>query len=349
MGTRALGALVIAALIGISACTPTAAPAASGNTVRPATAPGAAANPASGQKISATLRLDWVPGAHHIGPLLAFKRGYYAQEGIDLSVQPGKGSGVTVQSVASGQDMFGFADAGIMAVAASKGAPLIMVLNVTPLGPSGIISLGAKVTDPKQLEGKSLAVAAGDASFAAFPAVAKKYNIPESAYKTVTIEAASKVPALLEKKVDYMPGFQFGDYLRVLEQAKDAKITLYSEWGVNTLGNGYFVTQGSLKDKPDLVKGFVRATLKGWEDARKDPAAGVQALVEAFPDASKQQGEVGLPMVIDHMQSDATKGKPLGWMAESDWKQTLDVMKGNGLEGDRAPSTFYTNDFIPPS
>jgi NitT/TauT family transport system substrate-binding protein len=288
-----------------------------------------------------------VPGSHHIGPLLALKRGYYAEEGLDLSIQPGKGSGVTVQSVASGQDLFGFADAGLMAVAASKGAPLIMVANPTPLGPSGMITLGPRIASPKELEGKTVGAAAGDASFAAFPAVARKFGLTESAYKVVNIEPAAKVPALLEKKVDYISGFKFGDYLRVLTQNKDAKITLYSEWGVNTLGNGYFVTSSALKDKPDLVRGFLRATMRGWQDAIKQPEAGVAALMEAFPDTNKQFAEMGLPMVFEHMQSDSTKGKPLGWMADADWKTTLDVMKSQGLEGDQPPATYYTNDFVP--
>ena len=52
-------------------------------------------------------------------------------------------------------------------------------------------------------------------------------------------------------------------------------------------------------------------------------------------------------MVLEHMQSAATKGKPLGWMAEADWKTTLEVMKDRGLEGDRPASAYYTNDFVP--
>src|SRR5574341_351951 len=114
----------------------------------PASAP--AGQAAGGERVSGTLRLDWVPGSHHIGPLLAVKRGYYAEEGIDLGVQPGKGSGLTVQAVASGNDLFGFADAGLMAVAVSKGAPLVMVANITPMGPSGIITLGRKIAAPKE-------------------------------------------------------------------------------------------------------------------------------------------------------------------------------------------------------
>ena len=48
-------------------------------------------------------------------------------------------------------------------------------------------------------------------------------------------------------------------------------------------------------------------------------------------------------MVIEHMHSNATKGAPLGWMAEEDWKMTLEAMKFAGLEGDRPPQAFYRN------
>ena len=344
----ALQQLALVTLGAAAACSP-AAPAGA-PTSPPAPAAPTTAAPAAraaGQKVSATLRLDWVPGPHHVGPLLAAKRGYYAEEGLDLAIQPGKGSGVTVQAVASGQDLFGFADAGLMAVAASKGAPLIMLLNTTPLGPGGMVTLGPKLTSPKEVEGKSIGVAAGDASFAAWPAVAEKNVIPSTAYKVVTIEAAAKAPALLERKVDLMPGFRFGDYLRVLTQDKTAQFTLYSEWGVNTLGNGYFVTSSTVKDKGDLTRGFVRATLRGWQDAKADPQAAIGSLMDTFPDTSREFAELGFPMVIEHMQSDSTKGKPLGWMAESDWKSTLEVMKSQGLEGDKPASTYYTNDLVP--
>ena len=55
-------------------------------------------------KVTATLRIDWIPGSHHIGPLLAVERGYYLEEGLDLAMKPGKGSGATVQVVAAGKD-----------------------------------------------------------------------------------------------------------------------------------------------------------------------------------------------------------------------------------------------------
>jgi NitT/TauT family transport system substrate-binding protein len=295
------------------------------------------------QKVPATLRLDWVPGPHHVGPILAAQRGYYASEGLDLSVKPGRGSGNTVQVVASGGDMFGFADAGTMAVAASKGAPVIMVANITQRGPIGVITLGTKVQAPKELESKTFGLVPGESPYVVMLAVFKKYGIPESAYRTVALDPALKVTALLTKKVDFIAGFVFGDYLRAHASNSDVKITLFSDWGVNLLGNGYFVSTSTLEQKPELVRGFLRATLRGWKDAIADPKAGIDAVMAAFPETSRQFIETGFPMVIDHMHSVATKGKPLGWTAEEDWKTTLEVMKSSGLEGNRPPRAYYRN------
>ena len=299
--------------------------------------------PAAAQKVAATLRLDWVPSAHHVGPVLAAQRGYYAQEGIDLAVRPGRGSGSTVQVIATGTDLFGFADAGAMAIAASKGAPVIMVAHLMQLGPNGAITLDRAMTSPKDLVGKTIGLVPNESAHVALLAVAKKHGIPDSAYRIVSIEAASKIAALLTRKVDMIPGFRFGDYLRAYTQNANAKITLFSDWGVNILGNGYFVSTGTLEKNPELVQRFVRATLRGWQDALKDPKAGVDALVKEFPDTNRQFIEIGLPMVFEHMHSPATKGKPLGWMAEEDWKTTLETMKSAGLEGDRPARSYYRN------
>lgn len=307
----------------------------------PAMAPGAQAP--TKPKMAATLRLDWVPGSHHSGPLLAVERGYYAQEGIDLTVKPGKGSGATVQLVAADRDLFGFADAGVMAIAASKGAPLIMIANTTPRGPIGAITLGPRLTSPKELEGKTFGLVPGEASQAALLALMAQAHIPPTAYRVVSIEAASKVPALLAGKVDVIPGFRFGDYLRAWAQNRNTKITLFSDWGLNILGNGYIVSTATLEQKPDLVRGFLRATMRGWNDTIADPKAGVAALMRAFPETNREFAELGLPMVFEHMHSDATRGKPLGWMAEEDWRVTLEVMKGAGLEGHASPSVYYRN------
>ncbi|HZU04915.1 MAG TPA: ABC transporter substrate-binding protein [Chloroflexota bacterium] len=297
----------------------------------------------------ATLRLDWVPGPHHAGPALALERGYYQAEGIDLRIGEGTGSGVTVQAVAGGQDTFGFADAGTMAVAVARGAPVKMVANTTQRSPIGVIYLPPTVVErPQDLAGKTIGAASGDASLTALPAVARKNGVDPESYRIVTIEAATKVPALLERRVDTLVGFRFGDYLRAWTVNPNVKIQLYADWGVNTLGNGYLTHVQTIQDKPELVRGFVRATLRGWKDVQADQAAGIAALLKQFPATKEEFLVAGLPWVLEHFYSDETRGRPLGWMSERDWQQTVDILREyGGMESSPPLSALYTNDFIP--
>jgi hypothetical protein len=85
------------------------------------------------------------------------------------------------------------------------------------------------------------------------------------------------------------------------------------------------------------------STMRGWKEAIDDRKAGVDALMAAFPDTNRRFAEPGLPLVIERVQTPATKGEPLGWMAEENWKATIELLKTTGLEGDRPLSAYYRN------
>src|ERR671931_117550 len=67
-------------------------------------------NTASGPKEAVTFTLNWVPYGEHAPFYYGIQKGYYDDEGIDLRIEPGSGSGTTIKSVAQGQTMFGWAD-----------------------------------------------------------------------------------------------------------------------------------------------------------------------------------------------------------------------------------------------
>jgi NitT/TauT family transport system substrate-binding protein len=328
----------------------TAPAASSAADVRPPTEPLAVLDSPVGQaRQEASLRLDWVPGAYHVGPALALERGYYDQEGISLRMGEGTGSAVTVQAVASGQDTFGFADAPTMALAVARGAPVRMVANTTQRSPVGVIYVPPTQIDrPQDLVGKTVGAAAGDAALTALPAVARLNGVDPNSYRVVSIEAATKIPALLERRVDTIVGDRFGDYLRAYVVNPSVRIQLYADWGVNTLGNGYITQDRTIRERPDLVRGFVRATLRGWQDAAADPQAGVAALMRQFPTTREDFVVAGLPLVIEHFYNEDSQGQPLGWTAERTWQQTVDILREyGGLEGNPPLNTLYTNEFIP--
>ncbi|MCS6920662.1 MAG: ABC transporter substrate-binding protein, partial [Elioraea sp.] len=82
--------------------------------------------------------LNWVPGGDHAPYYYAKAQGWYAKEGIDLVLEPGKGSMLAVQKVGAAANPIGLADMGTVLVGKGKGADLVAVFNVYANSPQGL-------------------------------------------------------------------------------------------------------------------------------------------------------------------------------------------------------------------
>ena len=117
------------------------------------------------------------------------------------------------------------------------------------------------------------------------------------------------------------------------------------------LGYQIITNADTLKEKPDMVRRFVAATLKGLEYAKANPDDTIDMLVKSGADMAKDRAYVlsalkGVTLAL--MESDASKGKPAGWQSTEEWQGTLDTMvKYGGL--DKAPTLnqLFTSDFLP--
>src|SRR5438045_9466378 len=82
--------------------------------------------------------LNWVPGGDHVPYYYAKKMGWYRDAGIDLNIEPGKGSALAVQKVGAGANQIGLADMANALVGRSKGADVVGVFNVYANSPQGL-------------------------------------------------------------------------------------------------------------------------------------------------------------------------------------------------------------------
>ncbi len=102
-----------------------------------------------------------------------------------------------------------------------------------------------------------------------------------------------------------------------------------------------------IKSNPDLVRRFVRATVKSWEEAKKNPGAAVDAALKAKPDLNRQSTLDQLMVDIELLDSPNSKGR-IGWGSQKDWDQTLDLLKKyRDVKTDQPWTAFHTNEFIP--
>jgi NitT/TauT family transport system substrate-binding protein len=310
-----------------------------------ACAPGSNEEPtAPGEKKKVTLTLNWVPYGEHAPFYYGFDKGFYSDEGIELVIQAGGGSGKTIQAVAQQQTDFGWADTPPLLKAITTGMKVKSVGVFLQKGPSSVEFLADKsITKITDLRGKTVGGTPGDAMYATFPALLKANGVDPAEVKVVNVDAAGKIAALAEGKVDAIQGF-FHDQAPTIEAKTGKKVDhlLFADFGLNLLGTGLVVHDDTLAKDPALVKAFVRATQKSWAEAAKDvpgAAAAMEKLAENEPakDVLVKQLTLCLPLV------DTTQP---GVNAEAKWVETIELMSTHAeLKDAAAPSKYWDSSY----
>jgi NitT/TauT family transport system substrate-binding protein len=295
-----------------------------------------------------TFRMNWYLGGAHSPFQLGLDRGYYRDEGIDLTINEGRGSVSTAQGVAAASDDFGFADSSSVMLLASKGAGIKTIMTIHGTSPFGVISLAeTKIEKPKDLEGKRLAITAGDALTQLFPAFAKNANLDMSKITLVQIDPAGKVVSLLEKRVDALLGGLDDQYFLVKQKGANPAGMKFADHGANTVGLTIITSQSMIDSKPDLIKRFLKATARSWKAAIQDPDAAIDALLKLRPDLDRVSQKGQLLADISFIPSEANKGKPFGYNADADWQRTMQILKEyRDLKTDKPATDFYTDAFV---
>lgn len=307
----------------------------------------AAGTVSAADKVS--LRLNWYLGGLHSPFYLGVERGFYKDEGIDLTLNEGRGSVVAAQNVGAKSDTFGMSDAGSLMLAASKGMPIRSVFSLLSSSDFAIISLAeAGIKSPKDLEGKSVAASAGDALTQLFPAVIEANKLNKDQIKMVFMDPPAKPVALMEKKVDALLGGASDQFWLVKYKGFNPTKLMFAEIGVDTVGMTLHAHLDTLKDNPDMVRRFVKATIRSWEAARQDPTAAAKAAQKVKPDLNLSSTEDQLRTNLSQLHSKNAQGKSIGYSAPEDWEHTMVLLKKyRDLQTDKPATMFYTNDFMP--
>jgi NitT/TauT family transport system substrate-binding protein len=275
-----------------------------------------------------TLTLNWVPYGEHAPFYYGLKRGFYAEEGLELEIRPGNGSGKTIQDVAQNNTTFGWADTPPLLKGIDTGMTIKSLGVFLQKGPASIEFLSDKnITKPQDLKGMSIGGTPGDAMYATFPAWLKANGMTPQDVTVTNVDAAGKIPALSEGRVDAIMGF-FHDQGPTIEAKTGKKVNylLYADSGLNMLGTGIVVNDRTLAADRQVAAKFVRATQKSWAEAAKDVAGAASAMAELADNEPPQEVLVKqLELAIPLLQLDRA-GAP-GVNTEQQWASTIDLMR----------------------
>ena len=245
-----------------------------------------AAAVSSAQELDIKFSLDWKFEGPSAAYLLALDKGYYAEEGLDVTIDTGQGSLEAIPRVASGVYQFGFADINSLIKFRDKNPDVGIqgILMVYDAPPFAIVTLAETgIETPRDLEGRVLGAPAADGAYAQWKAFVKANDIDASKVTINNIGFPLREPMLVAGEVDAITGFSFSSFLNLKGTGvppDDITVFLMSDYGLDLYGNTIIVNPEFAAQNPAAVKGFVRATIRGWQDTVADPAAAVQYVLE---------------------------------------------------------------------
>ena len=295
-----------------------------------------------------SLRLNWYLGGLHVPFYFGVDKGFYKQEGINLIINEGRGSANTVQVVGAGTDTFGLADSSSIINLISKGGEIKSVMNIlSSTGFSVVSAASAGIRTPKDIEGKTLAVSPGDPIRGLLEAVAAHNKVDISKVKFVQVDPAAKVVTVLEKRADGLLGGADDQFFLLKYRGIEPHALRFADHGANIVGMAIFTGNNTIKTNPDLVRRFVRATKRAWEEAKKNPDAAVDVAMKVKPDLTRQSTKDQMLVDFELIDSINVKGQ-IGFGHEKDWGQTIELLKKyRGLETQQNWTAFHTNEFLP--
>jgi len=294
------------------------------------------------------LVLNWVLGADHAPIFYALEHGRYEKAGIELSVESGKGSAMSAQTVGAGASPIGISEMGTAFVANSKGANLVAVMAIYANSPFVLYwKKSSGINGPKDFAGRTLGNPPADAARVMWPAFAKAAGLADGAVSFVNLAPQAKMPTLVAGRVDIISDFYNGHDVKLRELGNDLGFVRWSEVGINPYGNSIVVNRDYLTKKPEVVRNFVRVTQRAYADCVANQAPCIAALLKRASGLEERAMTDQWGRVKELMADPYTTSTALGGFEKGRMAATYDLVKTYfTIEKAFDPQTSYTNEFL---
>jgi NitT/TauT family transport system substrate-binding protein len=306
------------------------------------------ATPAAAQTQKLDFVLNWVPGGDHAPYYYAKQQGWYEKEGIDLNLEPGKGSAIATQKVGAGANPIGLADMAGVLVARSKGADTVAVYNVYANSPQGMYWLKSSgITGVKDFPGRKIGNPAADGARVMWPALAKANGVDPKSVTWVNIDANGKLAALKAKSVDITTSFYNLHHVFQRELGDDMGFLAWRDAGLNPYGNSIIVNAKFLEANRPLIDKFVKVTQRAFRACVDKPEPCVQALVDANG-ALKYDNEMQNWKLVEVLMSDRfSREVALGIHEDKRMQDDYELVREYiGIDKPFDVKSVYTNEFL---
>lgn len=302
-----------------------------------------------------TFSLDFIVLGRDAPFFVALDKGFYKDEGLNVNIIPSKGTAQAIQNVQSGIAQLGFIDVPSLVVARAAGSTVKVVSIIYQKAPFCFFSLdpGADVTTLKDFVGLTVGSSSGSYISKIARAMMRKASLNPDTLKVENIEPSARIAMLATGQIPAID-FYIISKPAVERAVKNAKVVtfLFADHGLALYSNGIGATEAYLKEHPDVVKGFVRATLRGYEYTFAHPEEAAEIIKKHYPALDNNITVEELSIVRNLAVTPDVEKNGLGTFNTTEMKSSVEWMDENGgFPKDKAPKPedIYVTGFLPKS
>ena len=234
---------------------------------------------------------DWLPSGEHAMYYGGWQKGIFAEEGIDVTITRGYGSGDTLTKLAGGAFDFGVADvASVLTARARQNVPVKTIAALYNQSPHSLFVLKSSgISNFKGLEGKKISITPGNSHKFYFPKVAEKSGTDPGKIVWVNMDGAAMAAQLIAKNIDAAPFYSIHHYYinKAAKAAGEEIIPLpFVEVGFKIYAASIIATDETIAKRPDLTKRFLRAIKRSFEWGRDNPEEACKLHIQKVPEVA---------------------------------------------------------------
>jgi NitT/TauT family transport system substrate-binding protein len=307
--------------------------------------------PAAGERALTPVRfnMSWLPQGSMAGVFVAIDRGYYADAGLSVEAMRGFGGTRTANELDRGMFEFGYIDPLTVALNRAAGGQVRLVGGINMRFPAGICFVEGRhaIHRPADLAGLTFGAGLNSAAQTLLPVWLKANGVDPASVRTIQLDPAVVVSALIEGKVDAAECWLGNSMALFQKHARAAGLTIgrigYADFGYDVYGSGIAARDALIARDPGLVRRFLAATYRGYAEAAHDPAAALADIRRHYPllDPAVTAQQIAETAALMAAAGGAHRFDParIG--------NTIHFIQAAGLPGGALPaSALYTNAYL---
>jgi NitT/TauT family transport system substrate-binding protein len=294
-----------------------------------------------------TFLTNWLAQAEHGGFYQALAEGLYAKEGLEVTIRQGGPQVNTAQLLLSGAvDMAIQANSFIPLNAVKENADYVAVAAFFQKDPQVLMAHPeAGFETLADLKGKPILIS-NDSWDTYWKFLKVKYGFDDGQGRPYTYTLA---PWLADKGLT-QHGYITSEPYLARDAGVDPKLFLLADYGYSTYSQVLMVSRKMIAEKPDVVRGFIRASIKGWEDFLDgDPSKGVALIIQQNPDYTRKMADNSIAAMKEYgiVKSGDAEKLGIGAMTDARWQDFFETMVKAGVyPADLDYKKAYTLDFV---